>query len=177
MIIHLLIPISYHNHYQATYKTFRGDWHPQAPLVAFQACRRRFVLVFERKCSKTNNTVLLSICQYVVFLYFIQSIFVPAITTLVSYLFSSIYFFIFLDKKWYDKRYFLLLLRLMIISLGMYIITENISIMLGNYSILSMLIIKVVLSITIYIVFLLTFKIYSIEQILSIRNFKKKELS
>lgn len=127
---------------------------------------------------KANSiAAIINIFLNVVFLYFIQSIFVPAITTLVSYLFSSIYFFIFLDKKWYDKRYFLLLLRLMIISLGMYIITENISIMLGNYSILSMLIIKVVLSITIYIVFLLIFKIYSIEQILSIRNFKKKELS
>jgi len=105
-----------------------------------------------------------------VLLYFIDSIFILAITTLVSYLIASIYLYRFLNKKWFDSRYVALLPKLIAISLTMYIIVDNLHEIFGNHSILIMLLIKVLFSIAIYSMFVIIFKIYSLEQILSIKK-------
>ena len=106
----------------------------------------------------------------IILLSFIQSIYIPAVTTVISFMIATIYFYNSLNSKWLDNRIFPLFLKIFLLSWVMFMLLNRIDEYMDESSLLSLLFLKIVLSITIYGIFLFIFKIYTPEQF---RDLKK----
>jgi O-antigen/teichoic acid export membrane protein len=91
--------------------------------------------------------------------YFIHSIYVPAITTVLSFMIATIYFYKTIESKWLDNSMFFLFIKVLIISIFMFIFVNISMIFLTELSIVMSIIIKILLSLIIYFPLLILLKV------------------
>ena len=106
----------------------------------------------------------------IILLYFIKSIYVPAITTVISFMISSIYFYKGLDTKWVDNKIFVLFGKILLISFIMFGLVVTLNSSVDNISIYIRLILEIVLSIFLYTILIILFEIYTIKQIKELKS-------
>jgi len=106
----------------------------------------------------------------IILLYFIQSIYIPAITTVISFMIATFYFYVSLDNKWLDRRVFILFIKIFLISLGMFIIVNGIGTYMEDLSRNSVLFFKIILSITLYTIFIFILKVYTLKQLKGLKK-------
>ena len=111
----------------------------------------------------------------IIIFYFIQSIYIPAYTTLFSFMMASIFFYKSLNKKWIDNKIFILCIKILIISLLMFMLTRSIMFMLPTFTIIESISIKIVVAIVIYGILFRTLGIYSKEQMNNLKVMFKNE--
>jgi len=120
---------------------------------------------------KANSiAAVLNLISNIILLYFIQNIYVPAITTVVSFMIATVFFYKSLDKKWIDKSLAKIFLKILISSSIMFGFVYGSFVFLPQMSIVMGLIVKVLLAIVIYAILILGFKIYTKEQIKNIKG-------
>lgn len=127
-------------------------------------------IIFKANAIAAIVNVILNIA----ILHFIQNIYVPAITTLLSFFIATVYFYKELDPKWHDSRIIGLILKLFLISSLMLIIVSYCINYLPMISILYTLLIKIFFSIVVYVTLIFIFHIYSPQQIKEIKGLLKK---
>jgi len=101
----------------------------------------------------------------IVILYFIQNIYVPAITTLLSFFLGSIYFYRSLDEKWLDSKIFNVMFKTMFNAGLMYILVLSLIMVFDNLSMLESIFIKVFSSLVIYFILVLVSGMYTMTQV------------
>lgn len=112
----------------------------------------------------------LNLVLNIAILSFIQNIYVPAVTTVISFMIASVYFYKSLDVKWIDNKIILLLLKVCIVSILMFLFVSSVMMVLPELSIFISMIIKILLSLVIYFILVIIFKIYNINQL---KNMKR----
>ena len=110
----------------------------------------------------------------IILLSFIQSIYIPAITTIISFMIATIYFYNSLDNKWFDSRIFTLFIKVFLVSFVMFILVHSMEQYIGDISLLSLLFLKIILSTILYGILLLIFKIYTPEQFRDLKRVFRK---
>jgi O-antigen/teichoic acid export membrane protein len=110
----------------------------------------------------------------VVLLYFFENIYIPAITTVLSFMIATIYFYKSLDEKWIDKLLFIFVLKIILVSTMMFFMVFMVSIYLPQNTIIINMFIKIILVVLVYVILLIIFKIYTKEQLKSIKGMFKK---
>lgn len=110
----------------------------------------------------------------IILLYFIQSIYIPAITTVVSFMIATGYFYKSLDVKWIDRSLIEIFMKIFIASLLMFIFVYSCFMFFSQMPIVLSLIVKIVLSISIYAILLIGFKIYTKDQMKNTKRMLKK---
>lgn len=106
----------------------------------------------------------------IILLYILKSIYIPAITTVVSFMIATVYFHQSLDDKWRDSRFYILSIKIVLLSVVMYFTVSSIDQYIEGISIYSVLFLNIVLSVALYIVLLFLFKIYTVEQMKDIKK-------
>ncbi len=102
-----------------------------------------------------------------VFLSIYPSLYTAAITTLLSFFISSLYFIRSLNRNWWDKSLFLYIIKIFFLSCVMFSSAELMVYMIKNFSMeissLILLLIKVLVSISIYSILIWKFKLVEIK--------------
>ena len=111
---------------------------------------------------------LFSLISNIVLLYFLKSIYIPAITSVIAFMISTAYLYYNLDIKWKDKLIIKIFIKIFVASFIMFCIVQISSIFLQDISTIFNILIKVLIAILVYPVLLLGFKIYTKEQIQNI---------
>lgn len=112
---------------------------------------------------------LLNLFLNIVFLFFIESIYIPAFTTVLSFMVAYKYFYKNLDRKWIENSgllNFFLKICFLSILMALMVSVTNFFELTGIVAI----ILKVLLALFVYAFLIILFKIYSKEQILSIKR-------
>ncbi len=105
----------------------------------------------------------------IMLLYFIQSIYIPAITTLLSFMVASIYFYKSIDEKWLDTKFIRFFLKIALVSVLMFIFTYFVFSVLPDFSIVISMIFKIIVAISVYSILVIVFKIYTIKELKNIK--------
>lgn len=105
-----------------------------------------------------------------ILLYFIKSIYIPAITTAISFMIATIYFYNSLDTKWLDNKVFILFGKILLISFAMFSFGSCINPYMVGMPIYSELLLKIIFSIAVYILLIFIFKIYTVKQIKELKK-------
>lgn len=108
---------------------------------------------------------ILNLLLNIVLLLFMQNIYIPAITTVISFMIASIYFYKSLDVKWIDYEIIFLLLRVCMVSICMFILVFSTMMFFSELTIFMTMLVKLFLSVAIYFILVMIFKIYTIEQL------------
>jgi len=120
---------------------------------------------------KANSiAAIFNLVSNIILLYFIQSIYVPAITTVVSFMIATVYFYKSLDEKWIDKSLLKMFLKIFIASTLMFGLIQISFALLPKIQVSLSITIKILLAIGVYAFLIITFKIYTKEQIQSIKG-------
>lgn len=112
----------------------------------------------------------LNLVLNIVILFFIQNIYIPAVTTVISFMIASVYFYKSLDEKWMDNNIILLLLKVCIVSILMFLFVYSAMMVLPALSIFMIIIIKMLLSLISYNILVIVFKIYTINQLKNLKR-------
>lgn len=91
--------------------------------------------------------------------YFIHSIYVPAITTVLSFMIATIYFYKTIESKWLDNSIFFLFIKVLMISILMFIFVNISMVFLPELSMVMSIIIKILLALIIYFPLVILLKI------------------
>lgn len=118
------------------------------------------------------NTIaaVFNLISNIILLYFIQSIYIPAITTVVSFMIATVYFYKSLDEKWIDKSIVQIFTKILIASVLMFGFVYVSFIFLPQMPIVMSMIVKILLAITVYAFLIIGFKIYTKEQLKNIKG-------
>ncbi len=112
----------------------------------------------------------------IILLYFIKNMYIPAITTVISFMIATIYFYKSLDSKWLDNKIFILFGKILFASFLMFGFCDYINPYMESISIYSKLFLEIIFSIAVYILLIFIFKIYTVQQIKELKRvFMKSE--
>lgn len=103
-------------------------------------------------------------------LYFIQSIYIPAITTVVSFMIATMYFYKSLDEKWMDKSLVEMFIKIFMASVAMFGCVYGCFVFFPEMSISLSIPVKVVLALIVYAILVIALKIYTKDQLKNIKG-------